>query len=336
MNDNLGLSKIRISFGGSKAFSISQIGHIFSAIENIYCCFSKQIFETEDFMLIIHNVKEELAAFDIIATTKDDKPIKYSSFEEITMCALFSIYSATFENNLEIIDAKTKPIHLNVFELFNIIKPDQQVILTSNIDDKLVKVTILPDNKVLLEKCDTIQANKSYKNKVEVMKSYETNKFESFINSNFEGCILNEVNLSGAVFIDSELATVNFSNSNLNNTNFYNADMSDSNLTNATLTGANLVKVDLSGSNLSNTNLCNANLTNADLSGSNLTNAMIKNANISNTDLSSADLTNTLIAESTIFNDDTDFSNGANWWDAKIENKKLLKWLEKYYPKKQK
>jgi len=118
MKDNIGLGKIRISFGGSKSFSISQIGNIFSIIEDIYNCFSKQIFETTDFILIINNIKQELAAFDVIASTKDDKPIKYSTFEEITMCVLFSIYSTTFENNLEIIDTKAKSIHTNVFKLF--------------------------------------------------------------------------------------------------------------------------------------------------------------------------------------------------------------------------
>lgn len=334
MNDNIGLGKIRISFGGSKSFSISQIGNVFSIIEDIYNCFSKQIFETTDFILIINNIKQELAAFDVIASTKDDKPIKYSTFEEITMCVLFSIYSTTFENNLEIIDTKAKSIHTNVFKLFSLIEENQQLSLTSNIDDKYVRISISPQNKVTLEKLDALQPTKRYKNKMEVMKGYESNKFESFINSNLEGCDLNDINLSGAVFIDSELSAVNFSNSNLNNTNFFNADVSNSNISNATLTHSNLEEADFSGSNLSNSNLCNVNLRNADLSTANLADSIIKNSDLSGTDLSGANLTNTLISENITYNDDTDLSNNTNWWDAKIENKKFHKWLEKNYPKK--
>lgn len=334
MKDNIGLGKIRISFGGSKAFSIRQIGNIFSSIESIYNSFSKQIFESDDFILLINNVKQELAAFDIIASTNDDKPVKYSTFEEITMCVLFSIYSATFENNLEIIDKSAKSIHANVFNLFSFIKEGQQLSLISNIDDKYVKINILSDNKVTLEKLDAFQPIKTYKNKIEVLRGYESNMFESFIDSNLEGCILNDINLSGAVFINSELSTVNFTNSKLNNTNFYNADVSNANLSNVTLTHSKLEEADLSGSNLSNSNLCNVNLCNTDLSSANLTDAIIKNADLSGADLSGANLTNTLISENIKYDRDTDFSNKANWWDARIENKKFYKWLEKNYPKK--
>lgn len=334
MKDNIGLGKIRISFGGSKAFSIKQVGNIFSIIEDIYNSFSKQIFETGDFILIINNVKQELAAFDIIASTNDDKPIKYSVFEEITMCVLYSIYSTTFENNLEVIDTRAKSLHANVFELFKIIQEDQQLSLTSNIDDKYVKVNILPENKVTLEKLDALQPTKTYKNKIEVIRGYESNMFESFIGSNLEGCNLSGINLSGAVFIDSELSTVNFSNAVLNNTNFYNADVSNSNLSKINLTHSKLEEADFSGCNLSDANLCNSNLCNVDLSTANLTNALIKNTDLSGADLSGAILTNTTFCENIKYDSDTDFSNNANWWDATIENKKFRKWLEKNYPKK--
>ncbi|MEW5821607.1 MAG: pentapeptide repeat-containing protein [Cyanobacteriota bacterium] len=333
MTHNLALGNIRIIFQGDKPFSIGQIGTIFNFIENIYTRFSDQIFESQDLCLIINNVKNEIAAFDLVASTKDNKPIKFSDFEELTMCVLYSIYSSTFEHNLEIYDKKAESIYNNVFNLLDIIQENQSLLMSSAIDNKLVKISILPNRKVSLDKYDSLNLITMFKNKEDVVNAYQTDKLDSFINSNMDEFDLSDINLSGANFVDSSLYKVNLNNSNISKANFFNSDLSEASLIKTNLTYSTLEEADLSGSNLAESDLSETNLSNADFSGTKLCNARFHNVTVLGTDFSSSDLTGALFSGDITFDSDTDFSNKANWWDAKIENEIFKKWLEKNYPK---
>ena len=334
MNQKLNPGLIRVVFNAKTPFTITQIGNFFILIEKIYSQFSKQIFENTDFCLLINTISNELSAFDLVASTNDYKPIKFSDFEELTMCVLYSIYSSSLEKELDFIDEHSKSTYDSVLEIVNIVKPDQQIIITSAIDNKYVKITISSGCKVNLEKADTLQQIQVFKNIKDVMQAYEKNKLESFINCNLEEFDISGVILSGANFVDSDLYKVNFNDSILQGTNFFNADVSEANLTRATLTHSTLEEADFSGANLSNADLSFSNLSNADFSGANLTDAILYNTTICGTDFSGANLTNVQFTGDVEFMTDTDFSNNANWWDAKIENDKLKQWLEKYYPRK--
>ncbi|MDB9527883.1 pentapeptide repeat-containing protein [Oscillatoria sp. CS-180] len=131
---------------------------------------------------------------------------------------------------------------------------------------------------------------------------------------------ISEVDLSGALFKDSEisfsqlirtsLVEVDLSNTQLYSTNMSGADLSRANLDDAILNGVTLDDANLTNTNLSsatiegsfrNAILSGANFTNAQIrfanfTGSNLTNANFADANVTyinfiNADLSNADLT---------------------------------------------
>lgn len=333
MIENLSLGNIRIVLKGEKAFSISQIGNIFILIEKIYKKFSKNLLEETNLSLTIKNFELKQGAFDLVILNSDNYPIKYTDFEELTLCVLYSIYSSTFENTLEAIDEQAKAIQSDSLGIMGLLLPTQLVVLVAVINDKIVKITISPDKKVFLEKINPFQAKISLKNKEDILNVYSNNKARSFNKCNFEQFELADINLSGASFIDSELSEANFNNSILVHTNFFNADVSNSQLVNAQLNNSILEESDFSGANLLGANLTATNLREADFSSANLSEAILHNVDIEGTDFSGAKFNNAVISGNTKFSNSTDFSNNANWWDAKIEDNRLLEWLKKHYAK---
>jgi uncharacterized protein YjbI with pentapeptide repeats len=331
---NLTLGNVRVIFNGERPFTISSMGKIFILLESLYRQFASYILEDDAFSIYIDNIGIERASFDLIPVAKNDTPVKFNDFQEIILCLLYSIYSSTKENVLEAIDSQAKEIQSEVQELFSIIQEGQALILMSVIEDKLVKITILPDKKVFLEKIDPTRPKKRYENLDTILEAYKENKKESFTNVNLENFELNEVNLAGANFADSELYQITMNNAILTGVNFYNADVSNSHLNHAKLMNANLVEADFSGAELKEADLTGVNLVNADLSSANLSGAILHNVNLSGADLSSSNLTGTKFTGKIKYNSDTDFGNRANWWEAEIEDEKLIEWLKKYYPRK--
>jgi len=333
MSENLGLKNLMIAFRGEKPFTLTQIGQVFTTLEKIFLKFSDQIFESTDFCLLIDNFNNKLTFIELIASTKDNKPIKYSNFEELTMCVLYSLYSATFKDGFEAIDSRSISIHKNVFTLADIIDSNQYLELSSVIDNKLVKVCIHPDRKISLDKVEQLSKTLNFENKDDIIKAYESDKENSFVNCNLEEWDLSGLNLSSANFINSSLYKANLSASNLSNTNFSNSDVSKATLINANLSNSILEEADLSDANLTQADLNSVDLSYADLSNSKLLDAKLHDVIITETDLSGADLTNTVFSGTIKYNSETDFSNNANWWDAQIEDSNFKKWLEKHYQK---
>lgn len=334
MIENIGPGNLRVAFQGEKPFSISETGKIFTLIEEIYVKFSKQIFENDDFCLHINSIKPELAAFDLISSTIDCKPVKHRDFEEITICFLYSFYSSSMENDLELFDENSKNIHNSVTGLINSIKEGQILVLASSIDDKCIKISIQNNNNIKLEKLDTKPIKFEFNNKEQIIKVYNENPQNAFNGCNIDQFDISDIDLSGASFCSASLFEVKLNNSNLTNIDFTDSDVSNASITNSDLSNCILNEADFSATNLSKSNLKEASLLNADLSSSNLEETMLDSVNIEGTDFSSAHLSKAIFKGDIKFNSDTDFSNNANWWDANIEHPALLEWLENTYPKK--
>lgn len=333
MTENKSPGKVSIIFSGEKPFTLSQIGKVFTLLENIYIQFSEQVFETKNICLLLNNVQNNLGAFEIIAQTSELKSIKHSDFEELTMCVLYSIYSATFENGLEVIDKRAIAIHNIVFQLSEIIEEKQCLTMASAIDNKVVKVHIQPEKKVSLEKTTVTLPAKSLKTKTDVLKAYSENKLNAFNGANLEKFDLSNIDLSGASFIDSGLYKSNLNNTTLKQANFSDADLSKAFLNNADLSESILKSSDFSKAVMTRSNLSKADLTEADFSSANLGEAILVDSIIYGTDFSNANLTNTMFSGDIKYDNETDFSDNANWWDARIENQPFKEWLDKHYPK---
>lgn len=334
MIENIGPGIIRVAFKGEKPFNLSEIGMVFTLIEEIYVKFSKQIFESDNFCLLINNVKPELAAFDLVSSTIDCKPIKHSDFEEITICFLYSFYSSGLEQDLELFDESAQTIHNSVTRLIKAIKPGQTLVLASSIDDKCIKISIQTNNSIKLEKLNTKATKFEFNNREQILEAYNKGCKTAFRAANLDQFDLSGMDLSGTDFSDASLFETKLNNANLSNVDFYNADVSNAMLIESNLEHSDLINADFSNANLTKAILTRTNLTSVDLSSANLQEALLDSVRLDGADLSSAILTNAVFKGNISFDHETDFGNKANWWDATIENKELLKWLEKNYPKK--
>jgi uncharacterized protein YjbI with pentapeptide repeats len=331
---NIALGNIRVVFEGEMPFSITQIGNIFILLEKLYKEFASYILEESNFSVVINNINSDKISFELMPVPQQESLLKFSDFQEIILCLLYSIYSSTRENVLETLDTQAKEIQAEVLDLLNIIQQDQSLVLMSIIDDKLVKIIILPDKKVILDKIDPEKIKKKFDSIDNIIDAYKANKLEYFVSANLENFELENVNLSGANFTDAELYQVILNNSNLTDVNFYKADVSNAHINRSKMVNAYLVNADFSGAEIKETDLTNANLKEADFSSANLSGSILYNVNIMSTDLSGSNLTGTKFTGKIKFDSDTDFGHNTNWWDADIEDEKLLEWLNNYYPKK--
>jgi uncharacterized protein YjbI with pentapeptide repeats len=138
------------------------------------------------------------------------------------------------------------------------------------------------------------------------------------------------VDLSGAIFIHTNLSRINLVDDNLENAKFldgvslYGANLSSVDLRGANLIGANLAYADLLNANLNGTNLRGANLYGAYLSGSNIFQTVqvasrYRYAHF-NTSLSGADLRNASLAGAYLYNINLDYTNFSG---AQLQNAEL-------------
>jgi serine/threonine-protein kinase len=112
------------------------------------------------------------------------------------------------------------------------------------------------------------------------LQSYYTKGRRDFASLDLTALMLVKVDLSGAVFHQSNLKQVNLQGATLSNADFgraslNRADLRDTNLVRAYLSNADLEGADLRGADLSYAYLVNANLRGANLCGANLTGAKL-------------------------------------------------------------
>lgn len=108
-------------------------------------------------------------------------------------------------------------------------------------------------------------------------------------NTLFNGCDLNQVNLSF-----HNLKMVSFMNTHLYKANLDGANLFKANLKYAQLSSASMQQTNLSQANLKGANLLEANLSKANLSDADLSYADLRKANISETNFSNANLSNAI------------------------------------------
>lgn len=112
------------------------------------------------------------------------------------------------------------------------------------------------------------------------LQTYYTKGKRDFASQDLAMLSLPKVNLSGAVFHQSDLNRINFQGANLSNADFGRANLNranlrDTNLVRAYLSNADLEGADLRGADLSHAYLLNANLRGTNLCGANLTGAKL-------------------------------------------------------------
>lgn len=117
--------------------------------------------------------------------------------------------------------------------------------------------------------------------------------------------ILRDADLDHSDISHTELAGVDLSNASLIGANMTFSSLDLANLTNTTMANSSLAKThgllpifynaNLSNANLADTVLIYANFKNADLSGANLTNADLSGSNLQGANLTNADLTGTIL-----------------------------------------
>ena len=135
-------------------------------------------------------------------------------------------------------------------------------------------------------------------------------------------CDLNHANFSEADFSTSILSNSKLSYAHLFSSTFYRAKLDDCNLSSAYMARGNFSEADFTSSDLSNTNLSYSILSKANLSYS-----ILSKANLSYANLSDAILVSSRIGDSIKY--DGVICTGADFRNAKIEDKEFIKYLQK-------
>jgi uncharacterized protein YjbI with pentapeptide repeats len=218
-------------------------------------------------------------------------------------------------NNIYQLHTSQKLKEDSIFCIMNLCISDNEETFAEFIFNK-VKIITAINGKVIEER-------KIYESKTEVLEDYTKNKKEGLMDAIYSELMLDDIDLSGANFKDSDftkttlmktrLEYCQFENANMSEimaigANFANADMSCANLTKANLMEALFTEVNLNQSILSGSYLIGTQLRRSNLNGVHLSEAILSRADLFQAKLTNCEAIKTNFVGINAI--DTDFSEG--------------------------